>query len=415
MITAKVEDLKRKGRWMELRKTAAVQHWYSRGLADPSSDGEFSRRGSFMSISKRRFTGISGDAGRLKGLKITLNWRGHEGEKHEVASTGSSLLTWAVLANDLPSVRELLNNHKEECDTNLALAQEFPELAMLKGTTPLMLALASSNWQIVELLLDHGADPTAVTTRMGLDCVMLAAVYGNSENIKAWLTKYPAWDLERRELLCGFTVLSMTLFMGCSNMLETVNVLLHGGSNAMSLNHGACVSLLHAAAINPDSSLELLAHLLSHKGGMLKPLLRLRNCPRSRAWRFKMWLARVLDRVGKSNAWDSELAWWEGATPLQMAAGRGHLAATRVLIAVDVAALTSKNTQGKRTPALVSALHRCAPPTMLENCIEAGSAKLLRSGPTSSSARSRRRAYFPNMHLSKKSIRVKTRRFSKAK
>jgi hypothetical protein len=374
MIVAKIEDLKRQEKWMEMRKIAALQHWYSRGLVDPR-DVAKGRRGSFVSISKRRYTGIAGDAGRLKGLKATLNWRSQEEESLESASTGASLLTWAVLANDLPSVRQILSVDEKKCDVNLALAHESPDLAMLKGTTPLMIAVSVSNWYIVELLLDRGADTTAVTTRMGLDSVMLAAVYGNSDNIKAWLAKFPDWDLERRELLCGFTALSMTLFVGCSNVLQTMRVLLDGGSNAMSLNHGGCISLLHAVAINPDATPEVLRCLLDHKGGILKPLLRLRNCPRSHAWRLRCWLARALVSLGKTNEMDSELAWWWGATPVQMAAGKGHLSITQVMIATDAAALEMKNTQGQSTASLVSALHCGAPPSMLEECIKASSTR----------------------------------------
>jgi ankyrin repeat protein len=376
MIQAKIEDLWNKGKWMEMRNTAAMQHWYSQGL-DVGRKGR--PMGSFMSIAKRTFMGYGAkDEGRSEAFKAVLHWRDDEIERQQTKLTGASFLTWAVIANDLPCVRDVLKDHRlsrrsaqKERDINTPIAKDLPQLPLMKGTTPLMLAMAMSRWEIVELLLDEGAEGWHITDRMGLDCVMLAAMYGNSDNVKGWLRRYPAWELERREKLCGFTALGMAVFMGCSNKLETVHALLDGGADPMALNCGVGVSLLHIAAINPDTSPELLQNLLDYKGGLLKPMLHVRNYPRSAEWRVRYWTARALARVGSNSKMATELAWYEGATPVQMAAGKGHLVTTRLLRDAAIAPLASKNSQGRNAAELVYALHNGGPPPMLEDCVGA--------------------------------------------
>ncbi len=67
------------------------------------------------------------------------------------------MLFWAVLADDLSSVREILRTEMK--DINRGLTRSFPELSLFAKMTPLMMAMGFARWGVVETLLKAGANP----------------------------------------------------------------------------------------------------------------------------------------------------------------------------------------------------------------------------------------------------------------
>jgi hypothetical protein len=83
------------------------------------------------------------------------------------------LLFWAVLADDLSSVRGILRTKMK--DINRGLIQSYPELTLFAKMTPLMMAMGFAQWGVVEALLKAGANPLS-TDKDGHDALICAVV-----------------------------------------------------------------------------------------------------------------------------------------------------------------------------------------------------------------------------------------------
>ena len=102
------------------------------------------------------------------------------------------------------------------------------ELGMTGGCTALNLAMMLSRTEIVSLLLDHGANPFENDVA-GHDAFMMASIFGRTDNIKYWLSRFPDWNMERKNKLGG-AALDMAVMMG-RNRLELVKLLLESGAS----------------------------------------------------------------------------------------------------------------------------------------------------------------------------------------
>jgi hypothetical protein len=248
---------------------------------------------------------------------------------------------WAVLADDLSSVREILRSEMK--DINRGLTQSHPKLTLLAKMTPLMMAMGFARWGVVEALLQAGANPFS-TNKDGHDAFMIAAIFGKDENnIRGWLKMYPQWNLERREATVGATALTWAAGLG-ANKAKLVEALLEHGSNPLTLSHTGA-SVVHSAALNPDSSPDMLQWLLHYSDGKLLPMLQLGSSPRTVQWRIIYSITQALARVGVRRKVVQEIASWEGQTPLHFAGAMGHLAICDVLVK-NGAPLEARTTQG---------------------------------------------------------------------
>ncbi len=252
------------------------------------------------------------------------------------------MLFWAVLADDLSSVREMLRTEMKDI-INRGLTQGHPELSLFAKMTPLMMAMGFARWGVVEALLEAGANPFS-TDKDGHDALMTAAMYGeNEKNIRGWLKKYPQWSLERREATVGMTALHFAA-AGGANKAKVVEALLVHGANPFTLTH-AGVNLVACVAINPDSSPDLMQWILHYSNGKLLPLLKLGSYPRAMQWRIIFSITQVLARVGVRRKLVQEIATFEGRTPLHTAGFNGHLAIYDVLVR-NGAPLDARTAQG---------------------------------------------------------------------
>ena len=86
-----------------------------------------------------------------------------------------------------------------------------------------------SSSEFVSLLLEHGADPYESDVA-GNDGLMLASIFGRTDNVKFWLDRFPDWDLERKNKVVGGVALGHAVYMG-PHRLELVKVLLEHGAS----------------------------------------------------------------------------------------------------------------------------------------------------------------------------------------
>ena len=174
LLEAKVALLHQQTRWFEMRYHIAAEHWFFRGLeghaedSPPNTEGagaaqEIQRATSFTSVAKRR--GWVEATERLAALKDVLCWReedGGEAERRESRRTGASLLGWAIVADALPIVLELLMDPQVRTrDVNRVLAQDSTALSIRKKMTPLMIAMSVARPEVVAALLEARANPQA--------------------------------------------------------------------------------------------------------------------------------------------------------------------------------------------------------------------------------------------------------------
>jgi hypothetical protein len=315
------------------------------------------------------------DGSRLQALKERLEWQDERTESKRTRSSGASSLFWAVLADDLCSVREILRSEMK--DINRGLAQSYPELTLFAKMTPLMMAMGFARWGVVETLLKAGANPLS-RDKDGHDAFMFAAFYGNENNIRGWLKMYPQWSLERGEGTIGMTPLLFAASVG-ANKAKTIEALLEHGANPFTLCDfgGSVVTLVTA---NPDSSPDLMQWLLHYSDGKLLPLLKLGNSPHTMQWRIIYSITQVLARVGVRSKLVQEIASWEGRTPLHDALFYGRLAIYDVLVR-NGAPIDARTAQGLTPLQLTETMHMC---TIPEN-ISRRSGMSGRSGGESSS------------------------------
>jgi ankyrin repeat protein len=330
-MEAKLDLLKAEKRWFELRHFATSQHRFFEGLEGMHGA---EKNGS------RAFSMTHIEYG-VVALKKRLAWRDDDAERKETCSSGASLLFWAAAANDVFSVRELL---RTGCKfVNRGLAKNTPELSACKNMTPLHAGMAFACWEVVELLLDGGADPMARDAK-GSDSFMFASMFGKDANICSWVARFPDWNLERREVDLGLTALHFAAMFG-TNKRPTIELLLLSGANPLAVADTG-TSLLGFAASNPDLLPEEMQWLLHYNGKEIcQHGLHLKNRPQTFKWRVVYAATRLLSRLGNTNKMVRVLARWDGCTPLHDAGQMGHHGLAGVLTAAG-ASTEARTAQG---------------------------------------------------------------------
>ena len=375
LIEAKLYLLKAEKRWFELRCYATSQNRYFKGLKDARGerrgsvlDGQLARRTPGLMVINRRMAGLAA-------LKERLAWRDDDTERKETGTNGASLLFWAVMANDVSSVGELL--HAGCKFVNRGLAKNVPEFTMWKKMTPLHVGMGFACWEVVKLLLDGGADPMASDAR-GQDALMWASVFGNDANICSWMERFPDWNLERREVDIGMTALHFAAISG-TNKRPTLELLLLKGANPLAVGDNG-VHLLGFAAINPDLLPEEMQWLLDYNNKEIRQHgLHLGNRPRTLKWRVIYSTTQLLSRFGNTNKMMRELASWEGITPLHDAGRLGHHKLAGALMAAG-ASTEAKTAQGLNPLQLAHVTHGGKVPKLLKRSTSFGNSLRIMSG-----------------------------------
>ena len=312
------------------------------------------------------------DLDRLIALKDELKWRDKAKEYNYTQETGTSVLFWAVLADDLSSVRELLRDKSVvKDDVNRLVKKDEPSLSIKKGTSLLHLAMSYSRMEIVMLLLKNGAKPDSVD-KEGLDPFMSACVYGMHENIQFWLSTFPDWDLERKEHVAGYRALGLATMFG-PGKLETIKLLLEAGANPhQCLNTGA--NLLTTMVINPDNDLSVAKFLLEYKDGLLRKQLNdgmgSASGRMTMKWKVLTNVANIFVRLGSKSPMMKTLAAWRGMTVLHAAANTDQVEIAKFLKETGEVDFQVKNSQGLTPLALAKITFGGEVPHHIGNILE---------------------------------------------
>ena len=237
------------------------------------------------------------------------------------------LLYYATISDDLAAVQEILSR-LSHADARQQLSQiytmrggirEFIGSGATKSETSgekrknvrkrdhkLELAHIAMMWAspaVVTALLsareEHMGAPFPEIPDSNMDSigpVMRAAARGRHDNIRAWLDKYPNWDVNRK---CDATVTGMaTTALGCvfasgglGQMCETVAVLRKAGATIKNaLPEAMGLTALHYACSIPDMTGELLRSLLEYPE--LRSMIDATVRPTTMRWKFRYGVAR---------------------------------------------------------------------------------------------------------------------------
>eukprot|EP00938_MAST-03A_sp_MAST-3A-sp1_P004031 g4031.t1 len=175
------------------------------------------------------------------------------------------LLAYAASSDCLDIVQLAITEIDRTRDKSLISARVpkcgIVELGMPGGCTALNLAMMLSRTEIVSRLLEHGADPYEIDLA-GHDAFMMASIFGRIDNVKYWLSRFPDWNVERKNKLGG-AALDMAVMMG-PNRLELVKLLLESGAS-MDYRSAMGGSIFIDMCQNEDRDLHLLQLLLDKK------------------------------------------------------------------------------------------------------------------------------------------------------
>ena len=227
MLTAKIDDLFRQGRWFEARCFVAMSTYLRRGLEGATVAVRAARReqqsradklssksllacaSSKYKASLRKATTCHDgefDTGTVSGLKSKLRWRGESEEEAWAKETGTSLLWWAAFSDDLAALRAVLaageggashpSGRKELL--RRGPTRTWSALSVWSAQTALHTSMAYARPAVVEALLDAGASPIARTGGdMRFEPVHMSMLTGAADNVRAWARRFPEWDWER--------------------------------------------------------------------------------------------------------------------------------------------------------------------------------------------------------------------------
>merc|ERR1712176_1194004 len=120
---------------------------------------------------------------------MKLEWQ--DSDDLNSQSSGRSLLYYASMAHASNVVSHLCNIGANGLNQQVQRPEtEWGE----RPFTPLMAAMVFADSATVDVLLHARADPSVEIP--GGNAFMLACSYGRSENVEAWLSHFPDWNLE---------------------------------------------------------------------------------------------------------------------------------------------------------------------------------------------------------------------------
>lgn len=263
------------------------------------------------------------DVSAVKRLEQRVEWDSRDA--NSAITTGWSLLLAAALADDLAAVRQLIDLGSADL-INLALRDRWPDLCCFPaGLTPLMAAMAFSQFEIVRRLLSAQADPNAFDRDgRGLDAFTMACVFGRAENVKQWLHVFPGWDLERKDGTVGGSALHAAAGFP-PRSAPTISVLLAAGADANSATDAGPDALMLIAA-KDDLDTEAVQLLLSAGIDVNR-----QSHPLTIKWTLLLTMARAAWHFGRRSPLVDTLARSEGATALHRAWSAKHVRMAEML------------------------------------------------------------------------------------
>jgi len=147
-----------------------------------------------------------------------------------------------------------------------------PEFAFQRGASMLQAAMAFASFEVVEALLEANADPHTVDS-LHVDVLTRPCIEGRIDMVRAWLERFPDFDLNRRNKF-GANVLDSTLSNSWGqNSVGLVSLLLDAKALVdRCVVKGMLFTSLHIAACNPSTTPELVKLLLAGGATLDQPM-----------------------------------------------------------------------------------------------------------------------------------------------
>jgi ankyrin repeat protein len=269
----------------------------------------------------------------LNDLKSDLRWSDEKDGRDQswIDRDGFSILLYAIFKNDLSVVKEILTIFR----SNLVrlLSWRCPREGIIEIGAPghitcLYSAMFMSSPEIVIALLDAGANPK-VTDINGSDAFMAACVSGQLENTKAWLNKFPTWNVNRRHPKFGSSALNLAAYFG-PRKFELIKFLIEEANASLRCISNSGSNLLQSASDNDDADPKVIRYLLS-RDNMYDINKRRRS--QTIKWRIIRGIARVTIQNNRArSALLQKIAKDGGTTPLHYAAKRGDVEIVEILM-----------------------------------------------------------------------------------
>jgi len=142
-----------------------------------------------------------------------------------------AILIYACIYNQLHVVKEILQSTSSRVKKNQLRSRTLngvADLSIPRKMTPLHIAMSLSSVDIVNLLLEHGANHFHVGV-FGFDAVMFACATGRLDNVKYWYQKFPDWDFTRTMV----SFLPRPFLQSYNNNNTNVHKQYANGSNAL--------------------------------------------------------------------------------------------------------------------------------------------------------------------------------------
>jgi ankyrin repeat protein len=300
------------GRW-----TRVLKHWWSRTIDGESWISPFARQKSLKDD-----------------LQTWLDWDENiDGTFFD--RDGVSLLIYAVSANHFEAVSYLLteinNSFKSDAkERQRHIESRIPKSGFLNvgipgSCTALIGAMTLASTEIVQLLLNNGANPLVVDVS-GNNTLMCACTFNRLDNVKLWLKEFPDWDLEAGNTINGSIALGTTVYMG-PNRLKLAEFLIQKGARCSTLTHSGA-SVLIAACASQDADPSVVKLILQHCNSV-----NYQQKSRTSKWYLIHSIAKTVLRTGLSeNLLLKFLALERGETALHKATRRGDVEIVEILL-----------------------------------------------------------------------------------
>ena len=179
LIQVKTQDLCEQNEVVHARWLEVLQHVWIRGLVEsPKNENE-------ESLSLARF-------------KTILHWNSQlDGDW--IDREGVSLLTYAACTNNMSLLCAVLKEIKDNLELIDARLPKsgFVYVGIPGSCTALIGAMVLGSCEMVEILLNHGANPY-ITDVNKFDPLMCACVYRRAENVRYWLTRFPEYRINKK-------------------------------------------------------------------------------------------------------------------------------------------------------------------------------------------------------------------------
>ena len=174
---------------------------------------------------------------------------------------GWSILHRAIEYNNIDVIKELLGSKKIDIESKLpenTIITNNNERWYADGDTPLLLACYYGYSDIVELLLNYGANLEARDSIDSAMAIHIASSKGHSDIIKTIMESYSAKKINNLVDIEDDTGTTPLMWAAMNNQISAINMLLKYGANINAQDYDGWSALHFAAASQSYKAVEIL-------------------------------------------------------------------------------------------------------------------------------------------------------------